>query len=103
MNKTEIRKQYKILHLEIRDILFRCDPAHINLGGNKDEYDPEASTILPRLKEAKSESDVHDIVYEEFLHWFGENIAGDKDNTCYTQAAKEIRAAWQKFNSKLGI
>jgi hypothetical protein len=63
MNKTEIRKSYGTLYIELEEILFRCDPIGINLEENKDEYDPEVNTILPRLKEAKSEYDVQNIIY----------------------------------------
>ena len=66
MDKTEIRESYRTLYAEVEEILFRCDPIGINLDENKDEYDPEVSTILPRLKDAQSESDVHKIIIEEF-------------------------------------
>jgi hypothetical protein len=73
MNKTEIRQSYRTLYAELEEILFRCDPIGINLVENRDEYDPEVSTIPPRLKEARSESDVHNIIYEEFQQWWNYN------------------------------
>jgi hypothetical protein len=41
---------YKRLFTEVSAILFRHDPIGINFEGNTDEYDPEAGTILPRLR-----------------------------------------------------
>jgi len=35
------------------------------------EYAPEVGTILPRLKEAASAADLHQIVQQEFVRWFG--------------------------------
>jgi hypothetical protein len=59
------------------------------------EYDPEVSTILPRLREAKLPEDVQRIVHEEFAHWFSAEIAGPADQ--YTDVAKKIWEARNKF------
>ena len=65
MKATKITQSYRKLHSEIEEILFRCDPIGISSKENKHKYDPEVETIIPRLKEAKSESDVHKIICEE--------------------------------------
>ncbi len=75
MKKTEIQKLYRELYREIEEILFRCDPIGINFDENIDEYDPEVGTILPRLKGTRSEADVLNIIYEEFMRWSGVDIA----------------------------
>ncbi len=100
MNEKRLRlkSKYKELYSAVEAILFKHDPIRINLGGNTDEYDPEVGTILPRLKNANSESDVADIVYEEFVRWFGPNIAGDKAHPVYKRIASEVWTAWMKFN-----
>jgi hypothetical protein len=46
------------------------------MGAPADEYDPEVSTILPRLREARAAVDVQRIVHEEFVRWFGANLVG---------------------------
>jgi hypothetical protein len=88
MKETKITQSYRKLYSEIEEILFRCDPMGISSKENKGEYDPEVETIIPRLKEARSESDGHKIICEEFIRWFGPNTAGDKTNGRYEEAAR---------------
>jgi hypothetical protein len=66
-----LRREYAGLYEQVEAILFRHDPAGINFGENRDEYDPEVSTILPRVVRATSHDEVQQIVREEFEHWFG--------------------------------
>jgi hypothetical protein len=66
-----LRREDAGLYEQVEAILFRYDPAGINFGENTDEYDPEVSTILPRLVRATSHDEVQQIVREEFEHWFG--------------------------------
>jgi hypothetical protein len=96
-NRYKITQSYRKLYADIEEILFRCDPMGISSKGNKGKYDPEVETILPRLKEAQSESDVYTIIREEFIRWFGVATTGYKGNGSYEEAAKEIWAAWQRF------
>jgi len=100
MEKARVKQIYKELYSEVEEILFRNDPVRINFESNTDEYDPEVSTILPRLKDAKSEADVHFIVHDECVKWFGSIVAGDKSQQSYKDAAREIWDAWKKFNAK---
>ena len=100
MNRAKIKALYRELYTEVEEILFRNDPMGINFEDNTDEYDPEVDTILPRLKQAKSEKDVQDIVYEEFVRWF-EDSAGNKNHERYKNSAKEIWGVWVKFNNRL--
>ncbi len=100
MEREHLKQIYRGLYTDIEEILFRLDPMGINLGNNNDEYNPEVHTILPRLKETNSEADVHNIVYEEFVRWFGADSAGSRDSQSYKEAAKEIWAAWEKFKTK---
>ena len=95
MDKSQLRVAYKGLYEEVEEILFRHDPEEINFGFNTDEYVPEVGTILPRLKEARSEADVHEIVLEEFARWFP---AEDKDREAYRALSSEIWAAWVRFS-----
>ena len=75
-------------------LLYRHDPLGLAAAGApKDEYEPEVSTIIPRLKDANSAEDVRRIVHEEFLHWFdGEETAGPE--SAYSRIAQDI---WTAF------
>lgn len=96
------RDQQKVmsigLYAKVEEILFRLDPVGINCGDNADEYAPEVATILPRLAGAGSESDVHCIVHEEFVQWFGEETAGNESRKVYKDAAKEIWRVWLELS-----
>lgn len=41
------------------------------IGAPDDEYEPEAGTILPMRGTVSSEGEALDVVYEEFVRWFG--------------------------------
>jgi hypothetical protein len=64
----------------------------------KDEYEAEASTIIPRLKDANSSDDVRRTVHQEFLRWFeSEGTVGAE--SAYDGIAQEI---WDKFMKPAG-
>ena len=98
MEREQSRVLNMNLYAEVEEIFFRVDPVGINFGDNVDEYGPEAGTILPRLEAACSEADVHCIVHEEFVHWFGEETTGDVSRQVYKDAAKEIWQAWLELS-----
>ena len=98
MDRASIKTLYRGFYTEIEEILFRNDPMGINFVDNTDEYDPEVDTILPRLKTANSESDVLDIVHEEFCKWFDADMVGKKSHPVYKVIAKEVWSAWLKFS-----
>lgn len=90
---------YKTLKLEqpeffkvVSDLMFKHDPMKINLETHTDEYDPEAGTVISRLETATNQDDVATILHEEFIAWFGEGIAGDRDS--YIALAQDIWQAW---------
>ncbi len=84
------RLQYKNFHRDLTALLYRHDPISLAAAGAPaDEYEPEVSTIIPRLKDAKSPDDVQRVLHEEFLHWFnGEETAGPE--SAYRAMAIEI-------------
>ena len=88
--KLASRLQYKNLHRGLTALLYRHDPISLAAAGApKDEYHPEASTIIPRLKGAKNVEDVRRIVHQEFLHWFdGEGTTGPE--SAHTAISKDI-------------
>ncbi|MBI2361346.1 MAG: hypothetical protein HYV04_20965 [Deltaproteobacteria bacterium] len=93
--RESLKAEYGSLYTEVSRLLRKADPIRlIVIGAPHDEYDPEVSTILPRLREAKSPADVQRIVHEEFVHWFGAEIAGP--STHYAGVSENIWAAWNK-------
>jgi hypothetical protein len=92
--RQRLRQKYDELFAATVALLFRHDPVGIVIEKNKDEYAPEAGTILPRLNACQSEEDVLPIVYEEFLHWFA-NAAGPRER--YVQISSELWELWQAY------
>jgi hypothetical protein len=91
--RRQLKAQYGELFDAIAGLLFRADPIGINFGHNTDEYEPEAGTILPRLKTCESADDVLRVVHEEFVRWFA-NSAGSPDRS--RQVAFEIWDLWEQ-------
>ncbi len=81
---------------DLEALLFRHDPIGINFGKNTDEYRAEAETIALRLPEADTDDDARRIVHEEFIRWFGPDIAGPAE--CYTAVAYETWQLWRTGN-----
>ena len=96
--KQALKAEFRGLYGDVEAILFRHDPIGINFEDNTDEYSPEVSTILPRLKGCGSASAVLDVVYEEFERWFSDVGVGAKDD--YRAIANEIWHAWVRFKKK---
>ena len=96
----EERRRLKAEYGELFDLtaalLFRHDPIGINFETNTDEYEPEVGTILPRLRGCQSEEQVRRVVQEEFVRWFGADIAGRQEQ--YAQIAAEL---WQLYRKSL--
>ncbi|MHB9026745.1 MAG: hypothetical protein ACYC7E_21650 [Armatimonadota bacterium] len=88
--RKKLTKKYREQYQQISALLFHEDPLGINGTENTDEYDPEVGSILPHLKTCKSVDEVRRVVYEEFIHWFGADMAGSEDK--YDQIAKRIWA-----------
>ena len=91
--RSELRREFKDLYREVTQILFEEDPIGINFKTNFDEYEPEAGTILPRLRNCRTVDDVRSVVHEEFVHWFGADTTGTADK--YTSVANRIWAVIQ--------
>ena len=88
-----LRAAYGSLYANVSRLLREADPIGlIAIGAPDDEYDPEVSTILPRLREAKAAFDVQRIVHEEFVRWFGADLVGPL--TDYAEVAERIWRTW---------
>jgi hypothetical protein len=95
--RRRLKAEYRELFNEVSALLFRHDPMNINFATNANEYEPEVGTILPRLRTCGSAQDVHRMVYEEFVRWFGAENAGSLEH--YEKIAIEIWKHWQRFNA----
>jgi hypothetical protein len=93
-----LKEQYRLLYAAVSEALFHADPIGlIEIGAPRDEYDPEVTTILPRLREATGVDDVRRIVHQEFVRWFNTDIAGPPDR--YTATATLVWQAWLRTMS----
>jgi hypothetical protein len=91
--RRQLKAEYGELFNAVTSLLFHVDPIGIAFDNeNQDEYDPEAGTILPRLKTCKSAGDALRVVHEEFVRWFGVSTAGPQEH--YRTIAAEIWQLW---------
>jgi hypothetical protein len=91
--RRRLKVQYRALFDSMASLLYRHDPIGINFDDNKDEYEPEAGTILPRLSSCRSVEDVLQMVHEEFVRWFDRGTAGPPEH--YQKIASEVWQLWQ--------
>ena len=96
--RQQVMRDYPNLFKSISATLFKHDPIGINFGENIDEYDPEAGSIIPRLKASNTVDDVQTIVHEEFIRWFGIETAGGRDK--YHRIAVDIWELWKKYKEE---
>jgi hypothetical protein len=80
---------YRDAFMRLAQILFEEDPVGISFGDNTDEYEAEAGTILPKLRECETVEQVQALLYSEFVRWFDVETAGPPD--AYRGAAERIR------------
>jgi hypothetical protein len=90
--KAHLRATYGSLYDRLIQILYIADLAVISYFA-RDEYEPEVTTILPRLPEATSAAEVERIIREEFAYWFYDGI-NDDDPERFAWAACTIWQVW---------
>jgi len=81
----------------VAELLCKHDPIGICFGDNPDEYEHEAGTILPRLRDCRTSDDALQVVYEEFVRWFDRDTAGPLEH--YKEVASEVWKLWQQFGA----
>ena len=96
--RARLKATYGCLYTDLIDIIQQADLVGIAYVAD-DEYEPEVTTILPRLNHASNEADVATIIREEFDAWFYEGATGGKDDRI-KWAAQEIWKAWQAHLSE---
>src|SRR5487761_178959 len=93
-SRRRLRAEYGKLFDSMAAILYRHDPIGIAFENpNTDEYEPEAETILPKLRSCHSEDDVLQAVHAEFVRWFGSATAGPSEH--YKKIASEVWQLWR--------
>jgi hypothetical protein len=71
---------YEILVAAVERAINQADPVGLlRIGAPSDEYTPEVGTVLPRLTSAKRRENVAAVLHEEFVRWFGADIAGPRE------------------------
>jgi hypothetical protein len=93
-SRRRLKAEYGPLFDSVAALLYRHDPIGINVEDNTDEYEPEAETILPRLRNCCTLGDVQKVVHEEFVRWFDAPTAGSAGG--YREIASEIWQLWQE-------
>jgi len=88
------REEMKPVIRNVSAILFECDPMCLNFGSNRDEYDPEAVTIISMLIYRESVDDAVDIIVNTFRHWFDEDLSEYKTDRKFMRMAQRIWVAW---------
>jgi hypothetical protein len=95
-----LRRRDPGLFASVTGALYRHDPIGINFGSNADEYDPEAGTVIPRLTGCASVEEVTNVLHEEFIRWFGADIAGNRAR--YGPLAQEVWRLWTESQAEPG-
>lgn len=99
-DRETVRRRYGELLEQVSAPLYEADPISLSHLTSPGEYDPEACTIIPRLEHCHCVQDVHAVIYEEFVAWFGL----EPDDRCfdphlYLQPAEAIWNLWQRYRS----
>ena len=92
-SRRRLKAEYGKLFDSVASLLFRHDPIGITFDTNMDEYQPEAETILPLLRNCRTVDDVLRVVHSEFVRWFDAD-AGPQEH--YKSIASEIWQLWQE-------
>ena len=91
--RERLKREHPRLFGELALVLARRDPVGlVRIGAPEDEYVPEVGTILPRLGAVISEGEALNVVHEEFVRWFGPEVAGPRER--YAETASEIWRIW---------
>ena len=88
--RAAIRQKFGSLYDFLLALLFDVDPVGINFETNNDEYEPEVDTILPRLGGRQTVEELQRVIHEEFVRWFGVEIAGPAER--YATVARRLHA-----------
>jgi hypothetical protein len=92
-----LKSEYSALFEDLSALLYQLDPVGLNYGINPDEYEPEVGTILPRVMELETASEIASIVREEFEVWFGSGTR--VENATYEELGAEVLVVLNRYRS----
>lgn len=89
---------YKKAHSQLSAVLYERDPLGAAAGGAAppDEYDMEATRLMPALKDAKTADDAE----RELRRMFSAHLGSDP-NAWFAEFAREVWAVWSRFQDAL--
>jgi len=92
--------RYQAVVAAVEHAISEADPVGLLEGGAPaDEYSPEIGTIVSRVVNAQSVEEVTTVLHEEFLRWFGDDIAGTRH--AYEAPAGKIWKALLEFRKSV--
>jgi hypothetical protein len=94
--RKRYQAQYRALYDQLLEILYQLDPIGVHQD-SAEKFVPEATTILARLREARTADDVEQIVLEELRRWYGRRRLANQDPERVADATIAICSAWNHF------
>jgi len=94
--RKRYQAQYRALYDQLLEILYQLDPIGVHQD-SAEKFVPEATTILARLREARTADDVEQIVLEELRRWHGRRRLANQDPDRLADATIAICTAWNHF------
>ena len=94
--RKRYQASYRALYDELLEILFQLDPIGVHQD-SVEKFVPEATSILSRLREARTADDVEQIVLEELRRWYGRRRLANHDPGRVADATIAICCAWNHF------
>jgi hypothetical protein len=95
-SRAEQLVEYQEIVALVERRLFDRDPIGLNFGTNTDEYRAEAETIVLRFCDASPVPDPGLVVHDEFVRWFGADVANRSN---YDDLGRELWAMWEQWKA----
>ncbi|HEU5219828.1 MAG TPA: hypothetical protein VFU23_14305 [Gemmatimonadales bacterium] len=95
--REELHRQFPQLFDACVREFYRSDPIRLAPHAPLDEYEPQVITVLPRLPECTGQPDVQRVLHEEFVTWFGADVAGPISR--YSTLSYTVWALYQRASN----
>lgn len=95
--RKRFQAQYRALYNELLEILFQLDPIGVHGQDTTEKFVPEATSILARLRDARSPEDVEEIIQQELRRWYGRRRLANQNADRLTDATIAVCRAWNRF------
>jgi hypothetical protein len=96
--ESKATEAYKRAHAELSRVLYEMDPIGAAAGGSSpdDEYDMEATQLLPALKDVESIKDAESVLRRMF------SLEGARDpDAVFAKFAEDVWRVWSRFQDAL--